>query len=220
MKTRFLSSIHAVPAHQWDALFVHSGGVHNPFLRHEFLAVLEDTRCVGGDSGWQPCHLVISDAQGVAGAMPMYEKTHSYGEFVFDWSWAQAYQRHGLAYYPKLLSAVPFTPSTGPRLGVAPERDRSEIQRLLITTAIERVRSTGVSGWHLLFPRKAPPALAEQGMLQRQDVQFHWKNHGYESFDDFLGQLKSSRRKNLRRERRKVHDQGVELSRYLGAANQ
>lgn len=217
MKTRLLASINAVAAKLWDPLFAGSGELGNPFLKHAFLAALEDTGCVGGDSGWRPCHLLLSDADGVAGALPMYAKSHSYGEFVFDWSWAQAYQRHGLAYYPKLLSAVPFTPSMGPRLGVAPGRDAEEIQQRLIAAAIEHARATDCSGWHLLFPHAAPEALAAHGMLQRQDVQFHWQNRGYASFDDFLAQLKSSRRKNLRRERRRVLEQGVQLSRFLGA---
>lgn len=212
----FISSINEVQASDWDCLFQAPGRMPNPFLRHAFLAALEDSQCVGGSSGWVPCHLLLSDERGLVGAAPLYEKHHSYGEFVFDWSWAQAYERHGFAYYPKLLTAAPFTPSVGPRLGVAPGRDRNSVVSALTDALIQQAEDTGSSGWHLLFSDIEPSAGDKQPLLQRQDIQFHWHNPGYRSFDDYLARLKSSRRKNLRRERRKVAEQGVTMERYSG----
>lgn len=176
----------------------------NPFVRHEFLHALIDTGCVSARTGWQPQILVLERDNQLAGAMPMFLKTHSYGEYVFDWAWADAYERHGLAYYPKLLCAVPFTPVGGPRVLAANDADRA----LLTGKALELAK--GVSSLHALFLEDRDAAqMRAQGMLMRRTVQFHWKNDGYADFEDFLARLSHQKRKNLRQERRKVREAGV-----------
>ena len=176
----------------------------NPFVRYEFLHALIDTGCVSARTGWQPQILILERDGELAGAMPMFLKTHSYGEYVFDWAWADAYERHGLAYYPKLLCAVPFTPVVGPRILAGNDADRA----LLAGKALELAR--GVSSLHVLFPdEKEADLLRERGMLMRRTVQFHWQNDGYANFDGFLSRLSHQKRKNLKQERRKVRDAGV-----------
>lgn len=224
METRVLESIDGVAAVEWDALF---GGSGNPFMRHAFLRSLEDSGCVGPDSGWLPRHLLLEDDGRPLAAMPLYVKRDSYGEFVFDWGWAQAYARHGLDYYPKLVTAVPFTPSMGPRLGLAGDsgRDADRQARIdaLVAAAQALAAEEGCSSWHLLFPEsESSTALARVaaggGLLRRKDVQFHWRNRDYATFEDFLATFKASRRKNLKRERRRVAEQGVSLERIEGPA--
>jgi predicted N-acyltransferase len=218
LQANFLTTIRDFAPASWDALFAGC----NPFAKHAFLLALEESGSVCDDTGWQPLHLVLArDGQNVA-VMPLYLKSHSYGEFVFDWAWAEAYRRNGADYYPKLLSAIPFSPVAGPRIGIAEGEDPREI----LPAVLEAVRALAgqlqASGWHLLFPE---PGLQQQwedsgcaaGMLRREDVQFHWVNHGYDAFDAFLGALRSSRRKNIRRERRRVQAQGVALERLTGA---
>jgi predicted N-acyltransferase len=158
--------------------------------------------------------------QNAIAAMPLYLKTHSHGEFVFDWGWAEAYERNGLNYYPKLVSAVPFIPSTGPRIGIAVEQDRAEVFAELTQALSQRARENGISGWHLLFPEmetEEKAVLKSANVLQRNDVQFHWMNHQYNDFDNYLSKLRSSRRKNVRRERKAIAAQGVTLERKTGS---
>lgn len=221
MTPRFLQSIHECCAERWDRLFVGGRRLGNPFLRHAFLAALEDTGCTDSDSGWSPRHVVLETDRDLIAAMPLFRKSHSYGEFVFDWGWAEAYARHGLEYYPKLATAAPFTPSSGPRVAVVPAADHEQAVAALIGAVQDRARRSGESSWHLLFPdaplRKTLRRIGpEHDLLRRQDVQFHWQNRGYGSFDDFLAGFKSSRRKNLRRERRRVAEAGVTLERLTG----
>jgi len=181
---RVLSSIAQVDAASWNALV----GDGAPFLCHEFLLAMEESGCAAPRTGWTARHLVVDDAQGnPTAALPLFLKGHSRGEFVFDFSWANAYAQHGLPYYPKLLSAVPFTPVRGPRLLIAPHADAKAMTRLLIAKAMEFARSEGLSSWHVLFPTdEAAEALKSAGLILRRDCQFHWYNQGYDSFEAFL----------------------------------
>lgn len=217
LATRWLDSMADIEAESWDRLF--SGG--NPFLRHAFLSTLEDSGSADAAGGWTPHHLLLERDGSAVAAMPLYLKAHSYGEFVFDWGWAEAWSRHGLAYYPKLLTAVPFCPSVGPRLGLAAGEDPAAMGHGVVARIRKEAEALGLSGWHLLFPDAASlaalrPQGSEAALLLRQDVQFHFHNPGYAHFDDFLAGLRSSRRKNLRKERRRVAAQGVTLERHLG----
>ena len=206
-KARFLDSISQVDAARWTAL-VPDG---EPFLRHEFLSALEDSGCAVPRTGWAAQHLIIEDAEGVPlAAMPLYLKSHSRGEFVFDFSWANAYAQHGLPYYPKLLSAVPFTPVRGPRLLAGAQVERESATRILIEAAMELVRANELSSWHVLFPsEETTEELGSAGLIMRRDCQFHWFNRGYESFDEFLATFTAEKRKKAKRERRRVAEAGI-----------
>jgi predicted N-acyltransferase len=212
---RVLDSIAAIDAGAWNAL----AGSSQPFLRHEFLLALEESGCAAPRRGWTARHLIQDDAAGQAiGAMPLYLKHHSRGEFVFDFSWANAYAQHGLAYYPKLLSAVPFTPVSGPRLLVGPKPDTEAIARSLIAAAGECARAGGLSSWHVLFPQQRDAAeLRAAGLIERRDCQFHWFNRDYDSFDAFLATFTAEKRKKARRERRRVAEAGIEFDTRFGA---
>jgi predicted N-acyltransferase len=206
-RLRVVESLSGVPAPDWNAL---AGG--NPFISHEFLGALIDTGCASARAGWRPQILLLEDGHGLAGAMPLFLKSHSYGEYVFDWAWADAYQRHGLAYYPKLLCAVPFTPVGGPRLLArdAPARAR------LLAGALEMAKD--VSSLHVLFPPEEQAGeMKAAGMLLRRTVQFHWQNDGYADFEDFLGRMTRHRRKVIRQERRRVREAGVSFRWLRGA---
>jgi predicted N-acyltransferase len=196
---------------QWDAC----AGTGNPFLRHAFLAALEESGSACDKTGWQPVHLAVEDAEGrLAGVAPMYAKSHSYGEYVFDHGWAQAFEQAGGAYYPKLLVGVPFTPVPGPRLLVRADASPSpDVVTDALIKAMETVASRhGLSSVHVTFPIEADARrLAAAGWLQRTGIQYHWENRGYASFDDFLGALNARKRKAIKRERREVADSGVRL---------
>jgi predicted N-acyltransferase len=180
-----------VDAAEWNAL---AGG--HPFVRHEFLSALIDTGCASARSGWSPQFVLVRRAGALVAAMPLFAKSHSYGEYVFDWAWAQAHERHGIDYYPKLLSAIPFTPVRGPRL-LGSRKD------VLLDAALELARE--LSSLHILFPRDEEIGLlAARGLLIRRTVQFHWRNADYADFDDFLARMTQPRRKKIRQERRRV----------------
>lgn len=184
-----------------------------PFVRHEFLSALIDCGCAAPRSGWLPQFLLLRRGGALVGAMPLFAKSHSYGEYVFDWAWADAHERNGIDYYPKLLCAIPFTPVRGQRLLAAGEAER----RTLIAAALDLARQT--SSLHVLFPQEEEAQLLqESGMLLRRTVQFHWRNEGYADFDDFLARLNHARRKNMRQERRRVREAGVALRWLEGAA--
>ena len=205
---RLVDSLDAVPADAWDRL--HGG---NPTLAHAFLDSLHRTGCASPATGWTPRYLTLWDGQALAGAVPLYAKSHSYGEYVFDWAWADAYERHGLAYYPKLLSAVPFTPATGPRLMAS----STAVRQALATALLDLARQQGVSSLHVLFPAESDaPALRGAGFLERAGIQFHWRNAGYATFDDFLAALSHDKRKKIRQERRRVAEAGVSMRRATG----
>jgi predicted N-acyltransferase len=213
-RARFIQSISEVGAAEWNAL----AGSAQPFLRHEFLLSLEESGCTIARTGWAPRHALIEDRQGrLLGALPLYRKAHSRGEFVFDFSWANAYAQYGLKYYPKLVSAVPFTPVTGPRLLVDPSADRDSVTKALIGAAAGYARSEGLSSWHVLFPDSAElAALAGAGLIERRDCQFHWFNRGYGSFDDFLATFTAEKRKKAKRERRRVAEAGIDFDTRMG----
>jgi predicted N-acyltransferase len=219
LKATIVERIAEVDARQWDALDA-SG---HPFLKHAFLDALESTGCVGVDTGWIPAHLVVRDtrAKRVVAAVPQYLKTHSWGEFVFDWSWAQSYARAGLDYYPKQLAAIPFTPVSGPRMLVGHRADgeatelRDEIAGLLLETA----KRAEASGAHVNFTlRDDQDALERAGFLRRHDCRFLWQNRGYASFDAFVATFRADKRKKARRERRKVCDAGIAFRTLRGEA--
>ncbi|CAB3974807.1 MULTISPECIES: GNAT family N-acetyltransferase [Burkholderia] len=213
-RTGILSSPAEVPADEWNALLARDAQP-TPFLRHEFLDALHVARCAVDDTGWSPHFVTLTDERTgrLAAAAPVYAKQHSYGEYVFDWAWADAYQRNDLPYYPKLLCAVPFTPVQGTRLLAADD----DARRRLAATLLAFAEQSDVSSLHVLFPTGDEAALLESmGMMLREGVQFHWLNDGYRHFDDFLGTLEQKKRKNIRAERRKVHDAGVTFRRLTG----
>jgi predicted N-acyltransferase len=211
---RILESIAQIDARSWNAL----AGAAQPFLRHEFLLALEQSGCAAARTGWTPRHLIIEDAKGVpAAAMPLFRKAHSRGEFVFDFSWAGAYAQEGLQYYPKLLTAVPFTPVSGPRVLVGPNVDGKAITRSVVRAALDYARSEQLSSWHVLFPTDETAAdLDRAGLILRRDCQFHWYNHGYESFEAFLATFTAEKRKKAKRERRRVAEAGIEFDTLHG----
>lgn len=206
---RFLDSIAQIDAPGWNALV----GSGQPFLRHEFLLALEQSGCAMPRTGWTPRHLIIDDHSGrPAGAMPLFRKSHSRGEFVFDFSWANAYAQHGLEYYPKLLSAVPFTPVRGSRLLIGPTIDAPAMTKALIKAAIACAQRENLSSWHVLFPPdETVGSLEDAGLVVRRDCQFHWYNQGYASFDAFLATFTAEKRKKAKRERRRVAEAGIEF---------
>ena len=214
-RTHIVSSLHDIGQAAWDAL-ASSQARPNPFLSYAFLHALHESGSAAPDSGWQPQFIVLYDAatDRLAAALPLYVKMHSYGEYVFDWAWADAYERNGLDYYPKLLSAIPFTPVTGPRLLAVDDAARAALIEVLVATQ----QATPVSSTHILYPPEAEARQLEQaGYVLRSGVQFHWLNQGYKSFDEFLATLEQKKRKNIRAERRKVREAGVTLRRVRGA---
>jgi predicted N-acyltransferase len=211
---RLLDSISDIDAHSWNAL----AGTSQPFLRHEFFLALEESGCVSPRTGWASQHLVIDDEHGhPAAALPLFRKAHSRGEFVFDFSWAGAYSQHGLQYYPKLLTAVPFTPVGGSRLLIRPDVDAAALTQRLIGDAVKYATREEFSSWHILFPtEQTAAALHQAGLILRRDCQFHWFNNGYESFDAFLTTFTAEKRKKAKRERRRVAEAGIEFDTRLG----
>jgi len=193
-----------IPANEWNALVRDN----HPFMRHEFLAAMEHHGCVGETFGWLPCHVAVRESGELVAAMPLYRKTNSYGEFVFDHAWADAWRRAGLDYYPKLVSAVPYTPATGQRL-LCREGEDARWWPALIETGRRLARETGASGFHCLFAEPAEQDFMEGQMLARHDCQFHWRNRDYVDFEDFLARLRAKKRKNIRQERRRVRQAGI-----------
>ncbi|MCE9678579.1 GNAT family N-acetyltransferase [Shewanella sp. AS1] len=188
----------------WHSLF----GDDDPFMRYEFLHGLETSGCVGAQSGWLPSHLMVKQDNSLIALLPLYIKYHSYGEYVFDWAWAEAYERHQLNYYPKLVSAVPFTPITGSRIGFTEQLDTEQRQALVLALnhyLSDWLKELGGSGWHQLFHRKREhDYFAKAGSLTRLGTQFHWHNRSYRDFEDFLAQMSSRKRKNIRKEREQL----------------
>lgn len=210
MRVRHVDSVAAIPADVWDGLFP----AGYPFTRHAFLNALEAHGCVGPETGWTPCHAVLSDEQGaVVAVAPLYLKAHSYGEFVFDFAWADASRRIGRPYYPKLISAIPYTPCSGPRIGAIDDAARLALAAQLPALA----RSAGLSGAHALFVDSADfAACRAAGMVERNDVQFHWRNAGYADFTAFVATFSSDKRKKLLRERRRVAEAGIRFEHRAG----
>lgn len=201
-----------ISAAAWNALVTDN----HPFLKHEFLAAMEEHGCVGEHFGWIPMHLGSYAGEELVGAMPLYRKLNSYGEFVFDHAWEEAWRRVGLSYFPKLVSAVPYTPATGVRMLAKPGLE-TPCRELFLHTAQALVTEYSGSGVHWLFPEDGELRfLKSKHLVVRNDCQFHWHNQGYQTFDDFLIRLSARKRKNIRRERRKVRDAGVTLRRLNG----
>jgi uncharacterized protein len=214
LQVKLVQGIAQIEARTWDAC----AGPDQPFLSHAFLSALEDSGSAGQRTGWLPLHLVAERGGELIGCAPMYLKSHSYGEYVFDWGWANAYERAGGKYYPKLQVSVPFTPVPGPRLLVRLGLGawaRATLAHGLVSAA----EQLGVSSLHVTFCREDEwHELGRAGLLKRQGVQYHWHNRGYRTFDDFLGALKSSKRKTIRKERARVREQGLTIDVLTGAA--
>ncbi|MEQ9448044.1 MAG: peptidogalycan biosysnthesis protein, partial [Rhodospirillaceae bacterium] len=218
---RVLPCIHEAEADQWDLCAGLNAPDHNPFVRHAFFSALEDSGSTNAETGWHPQHVVIEDDQGaMLACAPLYLKGHSYGEYVFDWGWADAYERAGGRYYPKLQCAVPFTPATGPRLMVRPGLDgelAADLRRGLLSGMVELAQRLKVSSLHITFPTAEEYGLmTDAGFLARLGEQFHWRNQGYQTFDDFLDALSSRKRKSIRKEREKANASGVRIRALTG----
>ncbi|RJG21307.1 GNAT family N-acetyltransferase, partial [Massilia cavernae] len=211
-RTHIVSSLADIGQQAWDGL-VAKQDKPNPFLSFAFLHALHESGSASEDTGWQPQFIALYDGGELAAAMPLYVKFHSYGEYVFDWAWADAYHRNGVEYYPKLLSAIPFTPVTGPRLMAVDWDARAALIQVLRATQ----KASGVSSTHILYPpEEEARALADAGYMLRSGVQFHWLNPGYRDFDEFLSTLDRKKRKNINAERRKVLEAGVTMRRVRG----
>ncbi len=209
--TRLVHDLDEVGATAWNGLL---GGAGNPFVRFEFLHALQVSGCASARTGWEPHHLTLWRGGQLLGAVPLYRKHHSYGEYVFDWAWAEAHHRHGIEYYPKWLAAVPFTPVPGPRL-LAGETD---VRQRLALALLDQAAESELSSLHVLFPGDDEAAMLQRmGALTRHSVQFHWLNRAFTSFDDYLSQLAQPKRKKVRAERRKVAEAGVSLRRRVGS---
>lgn len=208
LRLEITDSVEHIKASSWDALV---GDM--PLLSHAFLSAFETSGSVGDGTGWQPSPMLVFDDAQLVGAMPLYVKSHSYGEYVFDWAWADAYARNGIRYYPKLLSAIPFTPITCQRLLTK----HSEIQALMINALTQTMNEHQLSSAHVLFPDDdSAQALMQAGWLQRFGVQFRWQNENFRNFDDFLNTLSHDKRKKIRQERKKITESGVACRRIKG----
>ncbi len=209
MQISYTDSLEKVPADAWNAV----SGIDNPFVRHEFLVALERHDCLH-PYGWQPIHVLVHDNHQLVGALPLYIKTNSRGEFVFDWAWADAYERMmGKNYYPKLVCSVPYTPVTGPRLLIAPHVERASVAAALTGGAQAVAKKLQVSSLHYLFSNEIDtPFLRQQpGLMARMGYQFHWDNRGYSDFADYLDRFKSKKRQQIRRERRDAQSCGATI---------
>ncbi len=208
LQVEIASSISDIDPASWDALTDGS-----PLLSHAFLSALEKTGCVGPGTGWQACPLLVKDQSRLLGAMPLYAKSHSYGEYVFDWAWANAFEQHGLDYYPKLICAIPFTPITGPRI-CAPD---PAIRKLMVEVLSQQLHSLKLSSAHVLFPDdESAESLEKAGWLRRSGVQFRWENENFPAFEAFLATLSHDKRKKIRQERKKIAASGIQIRRLTG----
>ena len=207
MQINIHSEISQIPSEEWNKLVKDN----NPFVRHEFLSALETHSCASEEFGWHPCHIAIYEDEKLLAAMPLYTKTNTYGEFVFDHAWSDAYHRNNIPYFPKLVSSIPYTPASGQRLLCKPERTE-ELYPILIETIKQFSDKQNYSSFHCLFANSDEQDwLEDYGLLARHDCQFHWNNQNYGSFDDFLAKLTPKKRKNIRQERRRVEQQAVSL---------
>ena len=213
MKVSLINRINAISRDDWNKIT----GIEYPFIRHEFLHALEKSSCVSEETGWMPQHCLVYDRDELIALMPMYRKTHSHGEYVFDFEWANAYRQHGLSYYPKWLTAIPFTPCEGERLFVKTGMDKEIILEAILNHITENAERENISSWHCLYPTSAETELFKSADLCiREGVQFRWMNKGYRDFKDYLDSFNSKKRKNLLRERRYIRDQGIVLKQIHG----
>ncbi|MCP4233261.1 MAG: N-acetyltransferase [Aestuariibacter sp.] len=212
MRAEIHNSIADIDATEWNHLVQQN----NPCLSHEFLLAMEQTGCVSSEYGWVPQHIAIRSEGVLKGAMPLYQKSNGYGEFVFDHAWEDAYLRSGRPYYPKLVSAIPYTPATGQRL-LCQVDEAEAVRSQLLQQAIQLTEQNRSSGFHVLFPEAEDHHfLLSKGLMSRHDCQFHWFNRDYQDFDHFLSSLIRKRRKNIRQERRKVREAGITIRRLHG----
>lgn len=209
LRVELRSGLDAIDAEAWDAL----GADDDPFADHAFLHALETSGSVGAGTGWRPLHVTVWDADRLVGALPLYVKLHSYGEYIFDWSWASAAERAGIRYYPKLVAMAPFTPATGTRLLCAPDASREAVADAVVRGVFAAHEETNASSVHLLFLREDERVLFESRapFVPRLSSQFHWRNDGYASFEDFVGRFRSALRKQIQRERRRVRESGLDV---------
>ncbi len=216
MKIQILKSIHDFDETDWHPLVP----PEFPFASYAFLAALEDSHCLGSRTGWSPLYLTAWRDQELLGVLPLFQKNNSYGEYIFDFNWAQAFESLGIAYYPKLLSAIPFTPATGPKILLNSELDetkKNEVGQRLIEASRELSQELKVSSLHALFLTESEIAkFLSAGFLIRHSFQYHWRNRNYQSFSDFLQDLRSKRRKEVLRERAQVTDSGIRIQRLTG----
>lgn len=214
LSIQFETRLSDITPDEWNALNI----THNPFLKYEFLAALETSGSVSNATGWQPNHLTIRNKQQqLVATIPSYIKQHSYGEYVFDWSWADAYAHYGLNYYPKLLSAIPFTPSVGPRLLMKPQKEQSGIAQHILNAVKAHAEKNNLSSWHLLFPDPTSlDAFNNQDLMVRKGCQFQWSNANFQSFGQFLDQMTSRKRKNIKKERLQVANQHIQFTHFEG----
>jgi len=211
---RLLGAIDEVPAAAWDALL---GADSTPFVRHAWLHALEASGVASPATGWTPMHLTLWRGDTLVAAAPAYRRDDSRGEFVFDWGWAEAAQAAGIRYYPKLTVAVPFTPATGERMLVAPGEDRPALERALAAAAVSVAKDGRLSSVHVLFPiERQAAALEAAGYALRVGVQYHWRNAGYRTWEDFLARFASKQRANIRRERAAAEKQGISIRTLRG----
>jgi predicted N-acyltransferase len=215
MQIEFITSIHALAADEWNSLCP----ADYPFIRHEFFSALEDSGSTTAATGWQAQHILVREGKTLFAAMPLFIKQHSYGEYVFDWAWADAWRRYGREYYPKLVSAIPFTPCYGPRLLARDGEAATHYLPHIITELQTRARILNASSWHCLFPAAdLSTRLTGFDIQPRMGCQFHWLNRNYKNFADFLAQLASRKRKNIAKERRQVEEQGFTFHTKQGPA--
>ena len=217
MKIELASSLRNIDKNQWNKLNI----CNHPFTSYEFLNALETSNSVSTKTGWTPKHILVKNAaNNLIGASPNYLKMHSYGEYIFDHSWANAFENAGGQYYPKLLSAIPFTPATGPRILLSPQKNNNdEIFKLIIGTYEQLVKNNNLSSAHINFiTKQLSDTLNKRNWIKREGLQFHWYNKKYQSFDDFLDELKSTKRKAIKKERKKINEYGLIIERLTGDA--
>ena len=217
MKIELASSLRNIDKNQWNKLNI----CNHPFTSYEFLNALETSNSVSTKTGWTPKHILVKNAaNNLIGASPNYLKMHSYGEYIFDHSWANAFENAGGQYYPKLLSAIPFTPATGPRILLSPQKNNNdEIFKLIIGTYEQLVKNNNLSSAHMNFiTKQLSDTLDKRNWIKREGLQFHWYNKKYQSFDDFLDELKSTKRKAIKKERKKINEYGLTIERLTGDA--
>lgn len=209
LRFSFIDTLHRVHAEDWNELV----GVSRPFINYEFLYALEISGATTERSGWIPHHCLVRDQfDCLVAIVPLYIKTHSWGEYVFDWSWADAYRRSGRDYYPKLIGAIPFTPVEGPRIIISHTADTQQLLPQIVARIIAECDELGLTGCHVLFPdARTAGMLEEQGLGTRMGVQFHWFNRGFSDFADYLDRMVSRKRKSINKERREVSKQSIDL---------
>ena len=221
LRIDFVESIEEIGSEIWNGL----AGIDNPFTRYEFLHSLESTGCTTDDSGWKPYHILVTEndvetqsRRRAIAAMPLYLKNNSWGEYVFDWSWAEAYTRHGMNYFPKFVTSIPFTPSVGTRMLIKEGIDNLAIARLIFEKVQLKAEALGASSWHILFPKEEEHKLLNSiGISPRVATQFHWYNNSYNSFSDFLASLNARKRKAIKKERKQIEDKGIIFRQTDGA---